>query len=103
MPVVPLPESADDTLQGLPVTNFQDMSAILSLLAADTVERKLSGEARYPHHSTILINPFVFINLTDLYPRSFDWERMSSVWSVFGLVGALRAHLKIAASIAGSE
>ncbi|KAJ7796333.1 hypothetical protein B0H14DRAFT_2295293, partial [Mycena olivaceomarginata] len=28
---------------------------------------------------------------------------MSSVWSVFGLVGALRAHLKIAASIAGSE
>ncbi|KAJ7791753.1 hypothetical protein B0H14DRAFT_2624672 [Mycena olivaceomarginata] len=79
MPVVPLPESADDTLQGLPVTNFQDMSAILSLLAADTVERKLSSEA------------------------SFDWERMSSVWSVFGLVGALRAHLKIAASIAGSE
>ncbi|KAJ7362967.1 hypothetical protein DFH08DRAFT_841761 [Mycena albidolilacea] len=55
MPVIPSPESADNTLQ-----------------AADTVERKLSSEA------------------------SLDWERMSSVWSVFGLVGALRAHLKIA-------
>lgn len=33
-------------LDSLPVTNFQDMSAILSLLAADTVEKKLSTETK---------------------------------------------------------
>ncbi|KAJ6563913.1 hypothetical protein B0H19DRAFT_942600 [Mycena capillaripes] len=61
------------------VTNFQDLSAVISLLAADTVENKFCGGS------------------------SFDWERMSSVWSIFGMVGVLRANLKIAASLSGSE
>ncbi|ESK87247.1 hypothetical protein Moror_5783, partial [Moniliophthora roreri MCA 2997] len=56
-----------------------DMSTILSFLAADTAEKKLLRETNY------------------------DWERMSTVWSMFGMVGALRANVKIAASISGSE
>ncbi|KAH8826550.1 hypothetical protein DL96DRAFT_1608262 [Flagelloscypha sp. PMI_526] len=63
----------------LPATSFQDLSAVLSLLAADTVEKKLSTES------------------------SYDWERMSSVWSTFGLVGAVRFNLKVCAGIASSE
>ncbi|KAH8823813.1 hypothetical protein DL96DRAFT_1532163 [Flagelloscypha sp. PMI_526] len=63
----------------LPATSFQDLSAVLSLLAADTVEEKLSTET------------------------SYDWERMSSVWSTFGLVGAVRFNLKVCAGIASSE
>ncbi|KAJ7192644.1 hypothetical protein GGX14DRAFT_406172 [Mycena pura] len=77
---MPVLRERDSNLQSeVPVTNFQDLSAILSLLASDTVEMKLSSE------------------------ENFDWERMSSVWSIFGLIGALRANLKVAASISGSE
>ena len=32
-----------------------------------------------------------------------DWERMSTVWSVFGIIGAVRAYLKIGAGLAGAE
>ncbi|KAF7336524.1 hypothetical protein MSAN_02284400 [Mycena sanguinolenta] len=76
---MPLVRVRSRDVQAPAVTNFQDISALLSLLAADTVERKLFSET------------------------NFDWERMSSVWSVFGMVGALRANLKIAASLSGSE
>lgn len=61
------------------VANFQDLSAVLTLLAADTVERKLSD------------------------PRSLLWERMSTAWSLFGVIGLLRAYLKIAAGLHGAE
>lgn len=61
------------------VANFQDLSAVLTLLAADTVERKLSD------------------------PRSLLWERMSTSWSLFGIIGLLRAYLKIAAGLRGAE
>ncbi|KAG8892652.1 hypothetical protein FRB99_002555, partial [Tulasnella sp. 403] len=61
------------------VSNFQDLGAVLSLLAADTVEKKLSD------------------------PKAADWERMSTTWSLFGIIGAVRAHLKVAAGISGAE
>lgn len=61
------------------VSNFQDLSAVLTLLAADTVERKIS------------------------IPRSLLWERMSTAWSLFGVIGLLRAYLKIAAGLGGAE
>lgn len=61
------------------VSNFQDLSAVLTLLAADTVERKISA------------------------PRSLLWERMSTAWSLFGVIGLLRAYLKIAAGLRGAE
>ncbi|KAJ7192642.1 hypothetical protein GGX14DRAFT_406170 [Mycena pura] len=77
MPVVP--ERGSTLKSQVLVANFQDLSAILSFLVSDTVEMKMSSE------------------------ENFDWERMSGVWSIFGLIGALRANLKVAASISGSE
>ena len=61
------------------VSNFQDLSAILTLFAADTVEQKLSD------------------------PNSLYVVRMSSVWSIFGTIGALRAYCKIVFGLARSE
>lgn len=61
------------------VSNFQDLSAILSLLAADTVEDKLCD------------------------PSSNDLERMSATWSLFGILGVVRAFSKIAVGLAGAE
>ncbi|KAH9481983.1 hypothetical protein JR316_0006513 [Psilocybe cubensis] len=63
----------------LPATNFQDLSALLSLLASDAVEQKLGSK------------------------QSYDWERMSSVWSTFGMIGVLRFYLKFAAGLANAE
>ena len=62
------------------IPNFQDLSAVLSLLAADSVERRL-----------------VRSDSTQM------WERCSSLWSIFGLVGLARVQLKIAAGLASSE
>ncbi|KDQ62700.1 hypothetical protein JAAARDRAFT_189991 [Jaapia argillacea MUCL 33604] len=72
---------ATSSEQPLPniVSNFQDLSAILSLLASDTVEGKISD------------------------PETADWERMTSVWSLFGLVGAIRAYTKVFVGLAGAE
>ncbi|KZT27886.1 hypothetical protein NEOLEDRAFT_67503 [Neolentinus lepideus HHB14362 ss-1] len=61
------------------VANFQDLSAVFSLFAADSVEKKLSD------------------------PKSSDWERMSAFWSIFGIVGAVRVYAKIASGLAGAE
>lgn len=67
-----------DPLSGI-VSNFQDLSAVLSLLAADTVEDKLSD------------------------PESNDWERMTTTWCLFGILGVVRAYSKIAAGLSGAE
>jgi hypothetical protein len=61
------------------VSNFQDLSAILSLLAADTVEDKLCD------------------------PSSNDLERVSTTWCLFGILGVVRAFSKIAVGLAGAE
>ncbi|TFK51784.1 hypothetical protein OE88DRAFT_1468348 [Heliocybe sulcata] len=61
------------------VANFQDLSAVLSLFAADSVEKKLSD------------------------PKSTDWERMSAFWSIFGIVGAVRVYAKIASGLSAAE
>ncbi|KAF8187631.1 hypothetical protein K438DRAFT_2150708 [Mycena galopus ATCC 62051] len=65
-----------------PVTNFQDLSAVISLLSGDAVEKKFCAGSS---------------------SKSFDWERMSTVWSIFGMMGLLRANLKIAVGLSGSE
>jgi hypothetical protein len=57
------------------VSNFQDLSAVLSLFAADTVEKKISDQ------------------------RANDLWRMSTTWSVFGIIGVVRAYIKFAAGI----
>ncbi|KAF8187660.1 hypothetical protein K438DRAFT_1764817 [Mycena galopus ATCC 62051] len=57
-----------------PVTNFQDLSAVISLLSGDAVEKKFCAGSR-----------------------------MSTVWSIFGMMGLLRANLKIAVGLSGSE
>ena len=59
------------------IPNFQDLSAVLSLLAADSVERRL-----------------VRSDSTQM------WERCSSLWSIFGLVGLVRVQLKVAVGLA---
>jgi hypothetical protein len=59
--------------------NFQDLSAVLSIFASDTVEEKF------------------------LSPRASHWERMSGVWSLFGILGVLRACIKVAAGISGAD
>lgn len=41
--------------------------------------------------------------ITYVWLFSLDWERMSCVWSTFGMIGALRAHLKVAVGLASSE
>lgn len=61
------------------VSNFQDLSAVLSLLAADTVEQKQSD------------------------PNSLLWERMSTAWCLFGIIGLLRAYLKIFVGLMRAE
>ncbi|KAF8169551.1 hypothetical protein K438DRAFT_1774140 [Mycena galopus ATCC 62051] len=63
---------------GFPVTNFQDLSAVISLLSGDAVEKKFCAGSS---------------------SKSFDWERMSTVWSIFGMMGLLRANLKIAVGV----
>lgn len=70
--------SSDDGVASI-VNNFQDLSAVLSLFAADSVEKKLAD------------------------PKSSDWERMSAFWSIFGIIGAVRVYAKIAAGLAGAE
>ena len=61
------------------VSNFQDLSAVLSLFAADTVEKKFSS------------------------PKANDWERMSTTWSVFGIMGAVRAYVKVISGVHAAE
>lgn len=61
------------------VSNFQDLSAVLSLFAADVVEKKFSD------------------------PRATDWERMSTTWSIFGIIGAVRAYAKLIAGIHSAQ
>jgi hypothetical protein len=61
------------------VSNFQDLSAVLSILASDTVEDKYTSS------------------------RSLYWERMSGVWSLFGILGVLRTCLMLVVGIAGAE
>jgi hypothetical protein len=70
----------DDENQGGFVPNFQDLSAVLSLLAADSVEQRLVRS-----DSTQML------------------ERFSSLWSIFGLVGLARVQLKVAAGLASAE
>ncbi|TFK84068.1 hypothetical protein K466DRAFT_527917 [Polyporus arcularius HHB13444] len=59
--------------------SFVDLSAIVSLLAADTVEEKIVA------------------------PGAPLWERMSSLWTLFGLVGAVRAYAKLALGLGRAE
>ncbi|RPD60403.1 hypothetical protein L226DRAFT_513911 [Lentinus tigrinus ALCF2SS1-7] len=59
--------------------SFVDLSAIVSLLAADTVEDKLVS------------------------PSAPLWERMSTMWTLFGLVGAVRAYAKLALGLGRAE
>lgn len=61
------------------VSNFQDLSAVLSLFAADTVEKKFSS------------------------PKANDLERMSTTWSVFGIIGAVRAYVKVISGVHSAE
>jgi hypothetical protein len=61
------------------VINLQDLSAILALFAADTVESKVSD------------------------PDSSFTERVSSFWSIFGSIGVVRAYCKIAWGLKRSE
>ena len=61
------------------VSNFQDLSAVLSLFAADTVEKKISD------------------------PRANDLWRMSTTWSVFGIIGVVRTYIKFTAGIHSAE
>ncbi|KZP34198.1 hypothetical protein FIBSPDRAFT_809245 [Athelia psychrophila] len=61
------------------VSNFQDLSAVLSLFAADTVEKKVSN------------------------PRANDLERMSTTWSIFGMIGSVRAYIKLISGIHSAE
>ncbi|KAF5372871.1 hypothetical protein D9758_001518 [Tetrapyrgos nigripes] len=75
---------ADNTAEGSSditdiVSNFQDLSAVLSLFAADTVESKFSS------------------------PSADDWERMSTAWSIFGIIGAVRAYLKLVIGLDAAE
>ncbi|PPQ78964.1 hypothetical protein CVT25_002293 [Psilocybe cyanescens] len=81
----------------LPATNFQDLSALLSLLASDAVEQKLGNKYRH------VITFYDSIRILRQLSISYDWERMSGVWSTFGMIGALRFYLKFSAGLANSE
>ncbi|KAJ7144295.1 hypothetical protein C8R44DRAFT_601310 [Mycena epipterygia] len=61
------------------VSNFQDISPVLSLLASDSVEDKLTD------------------------PRATIMERASTVWSLFGMIGAVQAFLKISVGLSHAE
>ncbi|EIN12869.1 hypothetical protein PUNSTDRAFT_60596 [Punctularia strigosozonata HHB-11173 SS5] len=79
-PINPTPSR--DATSGGPaniVSNFQDLSAVLSILASDTVEQKYTSS------------------------RAMYWERMSGVWSLFGILGVLRPCLMLLVGVARAE
>ncbi|RPD58047.1 hypothetical protein L226DRAFT_614975 [Lentinus tigrinus ALCF2SS1-7] len=71
--------NATSTDSSLAPSSFVDLSAIVSLLAADTVEDKVVS------------------------PAAPIWERMSTMWTLFGLVGAVRAYAKLALGLGRAE
>ena len=80
-PLPPATPEADISSSASPsiAPSFVDLSAIVSLLAADTVEDKLVA------------------------PAAPLWERMSTMWTLFGLVGAVRAYAKLALGLGRAE
>ena len=80
-PLSPATPEADTSSSASPsiAPSFVDLSAIVSLLAADTVEDKLVA------------------------PAAPLWERMSTMWTLFGLVGAVRAYAKLALGLGRAE